>query len=567
MTRKASRILLSIVAAGLSLIGVLWLQHRWSGTAYAAPAATDLFASTTGSLNMCTQAMPCQLDQALSQAVNEDRIYIAQGTYTGTGPSVITLTQSITLCGGWDGVGTGGVVRDPDAYPTILDGEDERRAVFMNDSITPTIDGFHIIRGNASNADYAPGSGGGIYSRLAVPIISNNVFSGNVAYTSTSAYGFGGGLCVAYPADQTIISGNEFYSNVASTGYRGRGGGLYVSLATPSVQVVDNTIVSNTASITGGIGLGGGLALAVVDGAVVMSNTIENNTAAGTMDTDQYGRGGGIWCTSCDSVSIKHNIVQSNTASLYTFGSGGGIHAEYSDGLAVVSNTVRSNVASDAGPGSSGGGLAVWDSLDVTIDRNLIVSNAANWGGGLDISFNTAFSMTNNVVARNSAATRGGGLDLRTTYGSYPVTGTLVHNTFALNDVGSGEGRNGIEASQAGTTLVLTNNIVCTHSYGIVVYPGSTAAAEHTLLFNNYTADTLGIVTNNNPITGQDPLLDSTYHLTDGSPAILAGLTLGWPPLDIDGEPRRLGAPDIGADDHQYPLDYRVLLPLVLRSY
>ena len=174
--------------------------------------------------------------------------------------------------------------------------------------------------------------------------------------------------------------------------------------------------------------------------------------------------------------------------------------------------------------------------------------------------------MTNNVVAHNTAASLGGGLEL-TTWGTYPVTGTLAHNTFSTNNLGSGAGRNAIEVIEGGATLILTNNIISSHGYGIVIYPGSAAYLYHTLFYDSLTADTLGVVTNNNPITGQDPMLDSTYHLTDGSPAILAGLTLGWPSLDIDGEARRLAAPDIGADDHQYPLDHQVYLPLVLRSY
>ncbi|MFN4260141.1 MAG: Calx-beta domain-containing protein [Gemmataceae bacterium] len=46
-----------------------------------------------------------------------------------------------------------------------------------------------------------------------------------------------------------------------------------------------------------------------------------------------------------------------------------------------------------------------------------------------------------------------------------------------------------------------------------------------------------------------DPLLNSQYHLSAGSPAIDAGLPLSWVTDDYDGNPRT-GAPDIGADEY-----------------
>ena len=62
-------------------------------------------------------------------------------------------------------------------------------------------------------------------------------------------------------------------------------------------------------------------------------------------------------------------------------------------------------------------------------------------------------------------------------------------------------------------------------------------------------------------LTG-DPLLDETYHLQEGSTAIDAGAEAGVD-HDIDGDPRPLGAPDIGADEWLFG---QVFLPLVVRG-
>ncbi len=572
---KRQRILLSFAAAGALLGFVLWFQGPWASTAHAATTATDdYFASSSGSGSTCSQAAPCLITTALGAAANGDTIYVEEGTYTGHGPSVITITKSITLYGGWDGVGTGGVVRDADSYPTTLDGEYDRRVIFVNSDITPTIDGFIITRGSASQVAHDTGYGGGIYSDGATPIIANNTISGNVARASSSETGAGGGIYVHKEArGQIVISGNSIYSNTANTAGYGYGGGVYLGADLPEPsRIVYNTFLSNTASITGGIGYGGGLFFDS-DRMQVMSNTFEYNVAQlGLYTPGGSAPGGGIYVSNSNDAIVANNVVRYNSAAVDDWGAGGGIGVYSSDGVSIVSNTLRYNHGvrpGGTGYGSQGGGLYVTESADMTIDRNVIVSNTARYGGGMHLRWRTSFTMTNNIVAENQADFEGGGLAF-TASATNGVTGTIAHNTFAANNLGSGAGRNGIQVSDPGIVLALTNNIVCTHQYGIAIGDtGSSASLEHTLFFNNTTADTYseGTLVNANPLTGQNPILDFTYHLMDGSPAILAGLTLGWPAQDIDGETRRLAAPDIGADDHQYPLDYQVYLPLVLRSY
>ena len=118
--------------------------------------ATQLFVSVDGIGTTCTQENPCSLQTALAQASDNDAIYLAQGTYTGAGDVVITVTKSIFLYGGWDGSTHRPLLRDPEDYPTTVQGEDQRQGISIIGNITPTIDGLIVTSGKAPD-------GGGIH--------------------------------------------------------------------------------------------------------------------------------------------------------------------------------------------------------------------------------------------------------------------------------------------------------------------------------------------------------------------------------------------------------------------
>jgi len=82
---KCRHLVCSLATGGL-LLAVLLVLLSWTPqTVHAAPG--DLFV-TPGGGGDCSQASPCGLQTALSQAVDGDTLYLAQGTYTGTGGAV-----------------------------------------------------------------------------------------------------------------------------------------------------------------------------------------------------------------------------------------------------------------------------------------------------------------------------------------------------------------------------------------------------------------------------------------------------------------------------------------------
>ncbi len=652
MNRRYAAI--SFVLAGALLWGILLMlsgPFSETTTIYARSAAITptptphlgpAFVKPGGTGLACEQADPCgSVQMAIDRAIAGgwgDTIYIAGGTYTGTGTSVITISKPVTLYGGWDGAPTGPVVRDPDAYPSVLDGEGQRRVVYIYRDITTTLDGLVIAHGNATGLPYYEGQGGGILSEDATPIIVNCLITNNVAYAGNGTIsGAGGGMRIVAPRGTAVISGNRILSNTASLRTLGGGGGIDL-LSAPHAQVMNNLILSNTAAVSATNGYGGGLAIdGNSQGAIVSGNRIEGNVALVNCSGSCYGggygggidtgssavtithneilsnvavitgttgmgggisilggddvviednrvehnvaqqqarnipsnRGGGIYAMSNENLLIRGNTIRDNTASFFYTGAGGGIYLSSCSKATVAHNRIERNRASVEGNGY-GGGFHAYASRGLRIEANDIVSNTATdapWGrgGGLYFSRRTSFTMTNNIVANNNATREGGGVAFESN-ASQPVTGTMVFNTFMANNTQSGGTEStAIHLNDPYVTLVLTNNLIYSHTYGLYAIAGTTATLHTTLFYANSDGDIAGsgTITNTAPLTGSDPMLTADGHLHSGSPAIDAAVEIPWVTDDIDGHRRPYGpAPDIGADEFALHMLY---LPLVLK--
>ncbi len=303
------------------------------------------------------------------------------------------------------------------------------------------------------------------------------------------------------------------------------GGGVYVITATATLS--NNQVFSNTAPYGGG-----GLCL-VYSAARLNGNTIFSNAVTTG--------GGGLFLYN-NAATLEGNTVTSNTSGNL----GGGLYL-FGSSATLKGNTITFNTAH-----TFGGGIDV-ASCSPTFSGNLFSNNSAQKGGGLYLWYSTSI-LTNNVIADNWASSTGSGL---WTGGSRP---RLLHTTIARNVGGDGSG---VYATDDGggsfSSVVMTNTILVSQTAGVTATAGSAATLNGVLWYSN-TANTGGVITVTNAITGDPAFAADGYHLTAGSIAINAGMA-SEVTTDIDGDPR-LGAPDLGADEWVR----RVFLPLVLKQ-
>jgi hypothetical protein len=348
--RKGWTIVRALVGAVLLLIALSLALARGPGEARATVDA--LFAAPAGSGD-CSRGDPCQLQTALDLATGGETVYAAAGTYTGTGAAVVTVTESITLYGGWDGSPSGPLVRDPDVHPTRLDGEDERRVVYLAWGTRPRLEGLTILRGNATHAPSNAGSGGAIYSAGADPFIVNNVITRNVG-TTASLSAFGGGICLAGGPARSVVEGNVIVTNIANATSQGKGGGL---------------------------ALRGGRAL-------IANNTFRDNLAGFTSNS----MGGGL-ATLNGRARISGNLIEANRTTPTGGGFGGGFYSQFGE-LTLDGNTFLSNTANV-------GALSFESNARITVTNNLLAQNAS----GVFLRGNAAYPVTatmiHNTIADN----------------------------------------------------------------------------------------------------------------------------------------------------------------------
>jgi hypothetical protein len=179
--------------------------------------------------------------------------------------------------------------------------------------------------------------------------------------------------------------------NAAGEGLGRLGGGVYILSATAVLR--DNLIFNNTAGLHGG-GVFLDHSAAILIGNSVISNTTPHN----------YGNGGGL-SLSWSPAILDGNTIMSNTAHL-----GAGLNMNVSDAR-LTSNTIAFNFAFDVTHdgytfGGAGGGLNA-DSSAPTLTANSIVSNRADWGGGMYLNGGSGL-FASNTFSGNIATAKGG---------------------------------------------------------------------------------------------------------------------------------------------------------------
>lgn len=399
-----------------------------------------------------------------------------------------------------------------------------------------------------SDPDLAlPSRGGGLYVDGPSAVIRNNRVYGNVA--SLAGRGLGGGMYLrGLSVTATVASNIVANGNRAGYGANGEGGGLYLDLC--SATVIDNRIVQNIASSNapaygGGIYVNGG-------GGLIQSNIITGNQAI-IVSTGSWGYGGGM-VISGSAVLVQDNLIADNKTAEGSNapGAGGGVYA-WTGTPRFVRNRVLNNTAGSLGGGLELAGTTPWLEGNTILDNR--TTNTVSNGGGVHVASCHIFTLTNNIIARNASASGSGVLIVA----SGTIRGRAAHNTLAENRSGDGVGVYVGVASK----VALDNNLIVSQTVGITNSwaPTSTITASTTLFEGNGINYGAG-VTSTNEVSGP-AALTSDYHLGNGSNAIGHAITLTWVTQDVDGDPRPLGLPDIGADE----VYRRLYLPLVLRNF
>ena len=267
------KLVVPLVTVAFLLVAVWALLGDGSASVYADPDIIYVSLDCSAAPGYCTT-----LQNAVGAASSGDEIHIAGGTYTGQANDkevlrIIHLDKILTLRGGYSNDFT---VRDSDLYPTILDGEGERRGLYVGPGVTVTLDGLHVINGNAEglggegdsiNDDVGGGlyadqtnltvqncrfsenvadDGGGLYLRDSTVTISDTSICSNTAHFDTSGDfggGEGGGLFLW--SGDLALHGNTFFGNVADS--MGGGAALYGT----ELTLTDNRVYSNAAPSAG----------------------------------------------------------------------------------------------------------------------------------------------------------------------------------------------------------------------------------------------------------------------------------------------------------------------------
>jgi hypothetical protein len=280
----------------VALIASVW-SPVWGKTIYVSPLGAGFGDGTSWVTPFAN------LQQALDAAVSGDEIWCAQGVYLpGTNRTAsFHLDDGVAVFGGFLGGETERSQRDPNANPTVLEGDigvpfDFSDNVYhvvrvVNAGPTCVLDGFVIQNGNANQTSFD--SGGGFFASESSPTVRNCAFIENRA-----AFSGGGFRQESGNGSPVSLVNCRFIRNSGGPG--GFGGGL--SVMDDPVNLTNCLFLGN-----GGVERGGG--------AYIQQNTMAVNcTFCGNQVTPgALGQGGGLFVNGQGSV-ITNSIFWENFA-------------------------------------------------------------------------------------------------------------------------------------------------------------------------------------------------------------------------------------------------------------
>jgi hypothetical protein len=261
--------------------------------------------------------------------------------------------------------------------------------------------------------------------------------------------------------------------------------------------------------------------------------------------------------TACTHVTIKGNKIHHNTNTQMATIEGEGY-------INVIANLIVNNQHTVTGPCGvlyGGGGMFLRGTSEgyFNIKDNVIANNySADFGGGVEI-FQSAATITNNIIINNSSA-EGAGLYI---FNGAPATTTVtVKNNIISNNISSGMAVSNLSVDfwgDTGDTLAYSNNYVNNSFFHDIYFPMTTG-----IFVGDTTTNIIGAVPG---LVSPTLLADVTenaltrdFSLLSSSPCINRGDTTGLviDPLDYAGNPRVSGSNiDLGAYEFSSTLLFR----------
>lgn len=411
----------------------------------ASEAGTTIHVAPTGadSPTCGTPTAPCRtLQYAVNLAGSGSTIKAAEGRYTFSGSSVSStcygytiyatvlciIDKHLTLIGGFDPGNW--YASDPEAHPTIIDGQNKYRGVALLGTSAKSaraslnMTGFTIqnglAQGNTTGADYeTSGYGGGMFTTNAPISLRHVIFRNNRAIggdtrASYGGAGAGGGLATVLtpPGSSSTLDYVTFEGN-ESLGGRGidrggssLGGGFYVystAMSADHITLTDNIARAGSSNGSGkdntGLtadGLGGGGTVHDKSNVILQHVQASGNQAIGGNAGVQGGHGDGAALFTefanlmeVDKSEIKDNLAQGGNGQYAGLGGGGGIMSANSNvkinSTSIIANTARGGTGTTEKGSVGGGGLyftRFTGSTSIEITNSVIADNYIEIGSG-----------------------------------------------------------------------------------------------------------------------------------------------------------------------------------------
>jgi predicted outer membrane repeat protein len=453
--------------------------------------------------------------KGVNNTYSDGKLYIANGTYTGTLNKNITISRNLSIFG--------------EIQPgTIIDAENIGTIFLIDSGINVTIVNITFVNGNSTIY------GGAIYNNGNLTV-TNGMFSNNTATN------WGGAIYNDLNAILTIENSVFSDNNVITYG----GGAIYKKGGT--LDLNNCIFTNNTANFGGAISNSGGMDFTVIN-CVFTNNTATN------------GAGGALNNYFTTQITVNNCTFTGNNAT----SSGGAINTNGAP-LNVVNCTFISNSA------DHGGAILNCYQNNPLIINNCIFNNnkATNLGGAIEnylsITIITNSTIINNTATYGSAIWHDGGtttVHFTRFVGNTASQGSVIHcysgsvnaenNWWASNNSPSSKVYGSVDYSP---WIVLTINATPS-----TVTVGGTSTVTADLTYNNFGEDTssLGLVPTSgiplqfgNDSLGNLTITNTTFNSTNQATTVFTGLTFGLSMVNdtFDNQTVQTGINILGRDD------------------